>query len=210
MPTFEAGRIMAKLFAALVFLLVLSGCGNVPKTEFEIVDKTSIRLADSRFAGVEPTIRARDVYCGRQELASWFGQEGVAQLFLTRADSGCVVNNTNTSEDELIQWFPWLTNGKITYGGEAVMVDAPLGPIWVRQFQRDDRNCFLFRHNFGTIYADNVDASLNLIVGYFCSRANMPIAEDGIRQFVSSVTIGNEAPPPSNPAQIKPRSDGII
>jgi hypothetical protein len=191
---------MQKLFVALIFLSVLSGCGNVPETAFETVDKTTIRLADSRFAGVEPTMRARDVFCGRQELASWVGQEGIAQLFLNRADSGCVVNNTNTSEDELIQGFPWLTKGKITYGGEAVMVDAPLGPIWVRQFQRDDRYCFLFRHNFGTIAADNVDASLNLIVGYFCGRANMPMTEDGIRQFVSSITIGKEAPAPSNAA----------
>ena len=186
---------MRKLFVALVLLSGLSGCGNVPNTKFETVDETAIRLTDSRFAGIAPTMRARDVFCGRQELASWVGQEGVAQLFLLRADAGCVVDNTNKSEDELIQWFPWLTKGKLTYGGEAIMVDAPLGPIWVRQFQRDDRNCFLFRHNFGTIAADNEDASLNLIVGYFCGRANVPNSEDGIRQFVSRITVGKDAPP---------------
>ena len=189
---------MQKLFVALFLLLVLSGCGSVPKTKFEKVDKIAIRLADSRFAGVTPAMRARDIFCGRQELGVWFGKEGRASLVLIRADAGCVVNNTNASEDAFIKWFPWLTKGKLTYGGNAVMVDAPLGPIWVRQFQHDDRNCFLFRHNFGTISGDNEDASLDLIVGYFCGPANVPNTEDGIRQFVSSITVGKEAPPRSS------------
>ena len=180
---------MQKPIVAILFLLALSGCASEQETKFETVDKTAIRLADSRFAGTDPTIRARDVFCGHQELATWIREEGVVQLFLMQADPGCVVNNTNAREDELIQLFPWLTKGKLADGGEAVMVDSSLGPIWAMQFQRDDRNCFLFRHNFGTISADNVDASLNLIVGFFCGPANMPNTASDIRRFVSSITV---------------------
>ena len=140
---------MRKLFPILCIASVAAGCGSQPQNAFEPTTAPAIELRDARFLGHAPTAYTREVFCGQQEVAAWSVPAGQAGFMLLVARTGCGVILPLENEDEMIKMWPWLSEGHLTFGGDPVMIEAPLGTIWVRQFERNDQHCFFLRHGFG-------------------------------------------------------------